>query len=208
MFGLWLDKVLNGCSNIYRWEGRQKLIRKNDSEHSFGVALIADGLARWEIDKFGNDVKVDLVLRKCIFHDVVECVSGDILSSVKKQTPAMKKALEEVEYILYKQNLEPLIPEAWRKDYEGYLLNPKDNKETIEGRIVAVADSIDALNECIQEVRLGNNTFKPYLEDIANAILDIDLESGHYFLKNSLVDFGLPLDFYGSRVKAFIENSL
>ena len=206
MFGQWLDRVLNGCSNIYRWEGKQKLIRKNDSEHTFGVSVIADGLARLEQEKFGNIVDVTSVLRKSIFHDVLEIETGDIISGVKKQTPAMKKALDEVELKLYKENLEPIIPKNWRNDYSGYLLNPKDNKKTIEGKIVAVADNIDALNECIQEVKLGNSTFKPYLEEIANAILDIDLDSGRYFIKYSLQDFGLPVDMYGKRVIDFINT--
>ena len=119
----------------------------------------------------------------------------------------MKKALEEVEYKLYKANMEPIIPESWREDYSGYILNPKDNKKTIEGRIVALADNIDALNECIQEVHVfGNNSFKPYLETIANDILDIDLQSAKYFVKYSLQDFGLPIEDYGNRVATFVKE--
>lgn len=206
MFGQWLDTILNGSSNIYRWEGRQRLIKKNDSEHSFGVAVIADGLTRLEMYKFNNQVNALEVLRAALLHDGTEVCMGDIISTVKKQTPTMKKAIEEVEYILYKEKLEPIIPEEWRTDYKKYLLNPKENKETIEGRIVAVADNIDALNECIQEIKLGNSTFKPYLESIANAILDIDLDSGRYFIKNCLQDFGLPLNEYGPRVVEFIKT--
>lgn len=207
MFGQWLDKILNGCSNIYRWEGRQRLIKKNDSEHSFGVALIAEGLTRLEKEKFNNEVDELKVLRAALLHDCSEVCLGDIISTVKKKTPAMSKALEEVEYKLYKEKLEPLIPESWRPDYERFVLNPKEGKLTIEGKIVAVADNIDALNECIQEVKLGNVTFKPYLEDITNDILDIDLESGRYFIKNCLEDFGLPITMYGERaVKLYSEK--
>lgn len=206
MFGQWLDKILNGCSNIYRWEGRQRLMKKNDSEHSFGVALIAEGLSRIEREKFNNEVDELKVLRASLLHDCAEVCMGDIISTVKKQTPAMRKALEEVELKLYKEKLEPLIPESWRPDYERFVLNPKENKTTIEGRIVAVADNIDALNECIQEVKLGNSTFKPYLENIVDAILDIELESGKYFIKNCLEDFGLPISEYGERAVKLVNE--
>ena len=74
MFGHWLDTILNGSSNVYRWEGRQRLIRKNDSEHSYGVAVIAEGLTRLEIEKFNNVVDPLLVLRKCLFHDGMDNV--------------------------------------------------------------------------------------------------------------------------------------
>lgn len=47
-----------------------------------------------------------------------------------------------------------MIPESWRDDYKSYILDPKQGKKTIEGKIIAVADNIDALNEVIQEVYL------------------------------------------------------
>lgn len=178
----------------------------NDSEHSFNVALISEGLARLEKEKFGNEVCELKVLRKALFHDIAEVSTGDILSGVKKKTLAMRKAVEEVEVELYKEELEPLIPENWRIDYEDYILNPKENKETIEGRIIAVADNIDALNECIQEVLLGNKTLIPQLKEIANAILDTELQSGKYFIKHSLQDFGLPIEMYGERVANFVNT--
>lgn len=206
MFGKWLNTVLNGLKNIHRWEGKQKIGIYDDSSHSFNVALISEGLARIEKEKFNNEVDELLVLRKALFHDVNEVCTGDIISTVKKKTPAMKKALEEVEYKLYKESMEPIIPEEWRNDYENYLLNPKDGYNTIEGRIIGVADNIDALNEAIQEVKLGNKTFIPKLEEIANSILDIDLDSGKHFIKYSLQEFELPMDMYGERVLDFLNT--
>lgn len=206
MYGQWLNKVINGLKNIHRWEGRQKIGVYDDSSHSFNVALIAEGLCRWEIHKFGNQVSELSVLRRALFHDINEVCTGDVLSNVKKQTPAIKTALEEVELKLYTEDMEPLIPESWRDDYKSFILDPKQGKKTIEGLIVTVADNIDALNEAIQEVKLGNNTFRPYLEIITNDILDIDLQSARYFIKHSLQDFGLPIEMYGERVVKFIEE--
>lgn len=205
MFGHWINKVINGASNIYRWQGKEKIKQRNDAEHMWSVAIIAEGLARIEKDNFNNDVNVEEVLKKAIFHDCLETETGDISSGVKRKTESMKKALEEVEKIYYEENLCKLIPKKWRDDYSGYLLNPKDNLKTIEGKIIAVADSIDALNECIKEVKLGNNSFKPYLETITKDILSINLDSGKYFIKYCLIDFDLPISEYGQEVRRFIN---
>ena len=146
------------------------------------------------------------MLQRALMHDTSEILIGDIKSGVKKKTVAMKNALEEIEQQLYEEELEPMIPESWREEYKSYILDPKQGKKTIEGKIIAVADNIDALNEVIQEVKLGNNTFKPYLEIIANDILNIDLDSGRHFIKYCLEDFELPIEMYGERVVNFINT--
>ena len=74
MYGQWLNKVLNGLKNIHRWEGRQKIGHYDDSSHSYNVALISEGLCRWEIEKFGNEVDVLGVLRRALLHDVLDNV--------------------------------------------------------------------------------------------------------------------------------------
>lgn len=208
MYGKWLNKVINKVPNIQRWQDKTTILRKNcDGVHSWQVCVIADALCKMEQEKFGNKVDEAILLKKCIFHDCLEMETGDILSPVKRTSDEMKKALVSMESLLYKERIEEIIPSSWREEYEGYLLNPKDNKETIEGKILAVADNIGALNECIQEVRMGNSDFKPYLSQIANEILKIDLESGKHFLKYALVDFGLPLEEYGIDIVNFVNST-
>ena len=53
---------------------------------------------------------------------------------------------------------------------------------------------------------MGNNTFKPYLEIIANDILNIDLDAGKHFIKYCLADFELSIEMYGERVVEFINT--
>ena len=206
MYGKWLNSTINGMRNIRRWEGKQKILMVNDSEHSFNVALISEALCRIEIEVYGQEIQVLEVIKRALMHDISEILVGDIKSGVKKKTAAMKNALEEIEHQLYEEELEPMIPESWRRDYKSYILVPKQGKKTIEGKIIAVADNIDALNEVIQEVKLGNNTFKPYLEIIANDILNIDLDAGKHFIKYCLADFELPIEMYGEKVVEFIST--
>lgn len=211
MFGSWLNKVVNGAKNINRWQGKTRLVNSNDAEHMWSVAIISEGLARIQEEKFGDKIDIALLLRKAIFHDCIEVETGDILSTIKKKTPAMKKALEEVEKICFEDDLQKLIPKSWRKDYKEYILNPKDNNngkgcETIEGKILAAADNIDALNEVIKEVKLGNKSFEIYLPILAETLIDLNLECSNYFLKYSLVDFDLPLSRYGSKLVDFVKK--
>ena len=121
---------------------------------TLNIALISEALCRVEKEIYGHNPNTLAVLERALMHDISEIVIGDIKSGVKKKTTAMKNALEEIEHQLYEEELEPIIPETWREEYKSYILDPKQGKKTIEGKIIAVADNIDALNEVIQEVYL------------------------------------------------------
>lgn len=129
-----------------------------------------------EKEIYNHEVNALEVLQRALMHDTSEILIGDIKSGVKKKTVAMKNALEEIEHQLYEEELEPMIPESWRKDYKSYILDPKQGKKTIEGKI------------------------------IANDILNIDLDSGKHFIKYCLEDFELPIEMYGERVVNFIDT--
>ena len=206
MFGHWLNKVINGIPKIYRWSGKTLVAnpRRNDAEHMWSVAVICDGLARIQSMYFGSEIDMGILFQKAVFHDVSEVETGDILSGVKRRTSTMIKGVKDMEMATYETLLKPIIPPKWRSDYKKLLLNPKDG--TIEGDILAVADSIDALNECIQEVRFGNPDFKTALSEIAESILDINIGCGHYFIKYCLIDFGLPINCYGEKIEHFYKT--
>lgn len=206
MIGSFLNKVLNKASNIYRWEGMDRIKRTSDSEHMWNTTIIVDFLGRIQEDKFGYKIDYLKLLRKSLYHDVIEVETGDILSGVKRTIPEMTDCLGQIEEIKFKQNIGPLIPRKYREELKEYILNPKDNLKSIEGKILAVADKIDALRECITEVKKGNSNFLPYLQSETESILNLNVECGLYFIKYSLVDFGISLENYGQKVKNFIET--
>lgn len=206
MIGTFLNKTLTGASNIYRWEGMDRIKKTSDSEHMWNVTIIVDLLARIQEDKFGYKINYLSLLRRALYHDVIEVETGDILSSTKKTTPEMKEYLNKIEEIKFDNNIRPLIPTKYRDELREYMLNPKDNLESIEGKILAVADKVDSLRECIAEVKRGNSNFLPYLSKEAEAIINLNVECGLYFIKYSLVDFGISIDKYGDTVKRFIET--
>lgn len=208
MMGSFFNKVLTSAKNIYRWEGSERINLNNDAEHMWSVTIIADFLLRIQRDKFGYEINDLEVLRRALYHDVIEVETGDILSTVKKTTPEMKQMLSNIETLRFDSNIRPLIPEKYQDEMSEYILNPKNNLKTIEGQIIAVADKIDSLLEVIREVNKGNKTFVPYLQTESEALLDLNVECGLYFLKYSLLDFGISKYKFGNRVSKFIDLAL
>lgn len=190
--------------NIVRWQNEFRFKRTNDAEHMWFVATLALGLARWEESKFGAEIDYKVLYHITVLHDTAELLTGDILSGVKRYTKEMHDEVKKTEEGIYTDKLEKIIPKSWRGDYRKYILGAKD--QGIEGEILAAADNIDALFECIEEVQLGNTRFKTKLNEVMQLLLKSELKSAQYFLKYSLQDLGLPLDYYGQDVVNYINS--
>lgn len=205
MMGKFFNKVIIRAKNINRWEGMERATMNSDAEHMWSVSVICDQLGRIQEDVYNEKVDFLILLRRALYHDVIEVETGDILSSVKRTTPEMKECLSVIEKVRFEQGIKPLISKKYREELETYILNPKDDLKSIEGRILAVADKVDTLIESIREVKKGNTNFLPFLQSESEAILDLGVGCGLYFIKYSLADFGISLDKFGLRVMKFIE---
>jgi 5'-deoxynucleotidase YfbR-like HD superfamily hydrolase len=168
------------------------------------VSVIALGLARWEINKFNNNVDYEILCHATILHDTAEPLTGDILSGIKRYNDDMHRAVKVVEEGIYTDKLEKTIPRSWRQDYRKYILDGKSLG--IEGKILEAADTIDALFECVEELQLGNERFKMKVLEVCSLLVKTELQSVKYFLKYSLQDLGLPLDTYGTEMLSFIDS--
>lgn len=191
---------------IGRYQNAYMNIRPSVAEHMWSVAKIAQGLALWEIKKFGNQVNMGLLLAKAINHDLIEIETGDILSTTKGLIPEMRPILARAEECAYDNILVCDLPSSWRTEFRDYILRPKDS--TIEGRILAAADVIDTIYEAAEEIRLGNrNKFVEVLKHSAENLIESDLDSVKYFLKYSLQDLGLDvLDYFGIDIYQHIKR--
>ena len=203
MIGRYLTEV-NNLGNIIRYQNMRKLTSNSVLEHEARVAKYCVVLAKWEQNKFGNKVNMEELLLRAIHHDDLEAFTGDILSHTKRTTTELKEALDRMEQIRFEGEMKPMLPKSFREDYERFILNAKD--ETIEGLIISAADIMDTIFECAEEVKLGNKNFERVLISVAESLTKIPLESAKYFLKYSLRDLGLPLDYYGINVIRFIEE--
>lgn len=192
--------------SLLRYQNKFMFKRTSVVEHMWFVAKISQVLSLWMNDKYNTSVDIGKVICIALGHDMSEFVTGDILSTTKRMTTLMKKAVDEMEKVAFDEYIKPIIPESVLEDYEAYILHPKEGG--VEGKILAAADIIDTIYECAGEIKLGNvELFLPILQKVTNTLLDIELEAVDYFLINSLKDIGLDIkEFYGDRVYEHIEK--
>ncbi len=146
-------------NNIGRWANEFLHQRSSVAEHSFSVAQIAQLLGIIE-EENGRQIDWKRLYRKALNHDIPEAVMGDVISTTKNSNAEVKKALSIVEETLVEENLLNSISEPYKSIYREIIFDGKD--DSIEGLILTAADNLDALIECIQEIKLSN--CEPFLE--------------------------------------------
>ncbi len=190
---------------IKRYQNKYCFKKRSVAEHMWSVAKIAEGLAIWESKKFKNKVDMAKVLQKAINHDMIEQCTGDILGPTKKRTRAMIEAMEEIEELAFKEEIESELPRSWRNQFRSYILNPKT--DDVEGQIIRAADIIDTIIESIEEIKLGNHIFRAVLIDSSNSLIKVDLESVRYFIKYAITDFNVDIEeYFGKELHDFRES--
>ena len=171
-------------NNIGRWANEFLHLRASVVEHSFSVAQIAQLLGIIE-EENGTQIDWKRLYRKALNHDIPEAVMGDVISTTKNSNAEVKKALSLVEETLVEENLLDSISEPYKSIYREIIFVGID--DSIEGLILTAADNLDALIECIQEIKLSN--YEPFLEKytyILDKIKSINLYSAAYFIKHIL----------------------
>jgi len=190
---------------IKRYQNKFCFKKRSVAEHMWSVAKIAEGLAIWESKKFKHKVDMAVVLQKAINHDIIEQSTGDILGPTKKRTSAMRGAMEEIEALAFKEEIEQELPKSWRNQFRSFILDPKTDDR--EGQILRAADIIDTLIEAIEEIKLGNHIFRQVLTESSKALIDVKLESVQYFIKYAILDFDLDIkEYFGPELHEYRES--
>ncbi|REK69398.1 YfbR-like 5'-deoxynucleotidase [Paenibacillus paeoniae] len=145
-----LHHILN-LDLIERWGGSFNLVPDNDATHSFRVAAMSLFNGLLEAERFGRrDIDLYRLLGKSLLHDVVEGVSGDVASPIKKSSPAIRQAFEQYEREVAREMVGQL-PSFLHGELTDFLVDAKD--DTYEGELVDIADKIDALIKSNLEMR-------------------------------------------------------
>lgn len=179
---------LSDLENIYRCPGKFKYQEHSVAEHSYKVTSIAQFLGLVE-EQAGNEIDWRSLYEKALNHDYSELFIGDIKTPVKYATPELREMLSEVEESMTHNFIEREIPERFQKAYRYFLKEGKD--QTIEGKILAVADKVDLLYESFGEIQKGNpeNVFiEIYTEALATIYQFREMSSAQYFLDEILPD--------------------
>ena len=179
-------KSLSDLEMINRAPGYFKFEEHNVAAHSFKVTQAAQMLGDIE-EKAGHEVDWRSLYEKALNHDYTEKFIGDIKTPVKYATPELRKMLAKVDESLTENFIETEIPVEFRAAYERRFAEGKD--DTLEGKILSVADEVDLMYESFGEIQKGNP--EPVYMDIykssLEAIMDFrELTSVQYFLKKIL----------------------
>ncbi|MED3654413.1 HD domain-containing protein [Heyndrickxia sporothermodurans] len=191
-------KSLSDLEKIYRCPGKFKFQEHSVASHSFKVTKVAQFLGTVEENK-GNKVNWQALYEKALNHDYNELFTGDIKTPVKYASAELRDLFSQVE----EQMTQKFIFKEFPKEYQQiYLDRFKEGKDdTLEGKILSVADKIDLLYESFGEIQKGNPEplFQEIYEESLLTILEFkEMESVKYFLNEVLPDM---LD------EKFIEHS-
>ncbi|MDD2233694.1 MAG: HD domain-containing protein [Desulfitobacteriaceae bacterium] len=157
-------------NNMGRWSTEFMHLRTTVSEHSFFVAQIGQMLALIE-EENGQQLNWEKLFKKLLNHDVVEAITGDIISTVKHQNQQMGDLVSLLEKEVVEENLLDRMEEPYKSVYRELLFDGKDH--SLEGKILQAADNIDALMECIGEIKLQN--FDPFTEKYFSILARLEL---------------------------------
>jgi len=179
-------KSLSNLEGIIRCPGKFKYQEHSVASHSFKVTKIAQFLATVE-EMNGTSINWKLVYEKAINHDYSELFTGDIMTPVKYALPKLKELFSQVEESMIKEFIEKEFPDEFKAAYEQRFSEGKD--ESVEGRILAIADKIDLLYESFGEIIKGNPEplFVQIYQEALETILQFkEMKCVQYFIDNIL----------------------
>ncbi|GAK31103.1 HD superfamily phosphohydrolase [Weissella oryzae SG25] len=188
---------LNELEMISRAPGYFKYQPHSVAAHSWKVTQVAQFLGDIE-EEAGNPVDWRMLYEKALNHDITERFIGDIRTPVKYASAPLRKLLAEVDDSLSENFIKAEIPENLQDVYRRRLGEGKD--ETLEGRILSVADKVDLLYEAFGELQKGNPEpvfMDIYRESLVTIYSFRDMPSSAYFIHKVLPEL-LAEEFPGS----------
>ena len=184
-----MHQYLNSLSDLEmssRAPGYFKFEKHTVAAHSFKVAQAAQMLGDIE-EQAGNQVDWRRLYEKALNHDYTERFIGDIKTPVKYATSELRQMLADVEDSLTENFINNEIPTEFQDAYRRRLSEGKD--DTLEGRILSLADKIDLMYESYGEIQKGNPEpvyLEIYRESLSTMLEFKQMASVQYFVHEIL----------------------
>lgn len=178
---------LTDLERIIRCPGKFKFQEHSVSAHSWKVVQYAKTLADIE-ESHGVAVDWKKLYEITSSHDYGEIFIGDIKTPVKHYSLELRAMLQQVEEGMVEHFIDEQIPEEFKPIFRRQLREGKD--DTVEGRILEVADKLDQVYEAFAELNRGN-TEKEFVVMYRSALMKIKsirLHCVDYFLREILPD--------------------
>lgn len=163
-----LSYAIARSSAIRRYNTTKVIIDQNDLEHMGSVTMITMLFSDY-LNKMGIRNDTERAMRIAITHDLDEAVSGDVPHDAKyklgKDSEKLRSALEQLSESTVKTMYSMIKDSGMRARYVD-LFKEQKARQTIESRIVKLADYTDVIIYCEKEMRMGN---KDLIADKENA---------------------------------------
>lgn len=182
--------VIRRLRHIKRWQLMRQNDEENVAEHSFEVAILAHALAIIRRDILQLPCPdPSTVLEVALFHDVSECLTGDLPTPVKYYNQELQDAYQALEKQA-EQRLIRLLPTELQATYQE-ALQPEDPELC---RLVKLADTLSAYLKAREEVASGNVEFKSAERNLWDKLEARQSPELDYFLRECLPAYSRSLD--------------
>ncbi|MDT3428420.1 putative hydrolase of HD superfamily [Paenibacillus forsythiae] len=180
-------RSLGGLERIIRCPGKFKFEEHSVAAHSWKVVQYAKTLADIE-EQHGVKIDWKKLYEITSSHDYGEIFIGDIKTPVKHSSPELRALIQQVEEGMVHHFIEEHIPPEFQSIFYNQLREGKD--QSVEGRILEVADKLDQVYEAFAELQKGNTEqeFVTMYRSALMKIKDIPLHCVGYFLDRILPD--------------------
>ena len=184
--------LLNRMKLIERWSLMRSTTKEDLMQHAAHVAIVGQALGIIRNIYFDGNVNPEKIAALALYHDTAEVVSGDLPTPIKYYSPKIKGAYSEIENVINKKLLKSL-PAEMSAEYARYI---QPDEETVEYKLMKVADKLSAYIKCIDERLSGNREFDTAfnrLQKQLDGLVD-EYPELKFFLDNFGEGYGLPLD--------------
>lgn len=158
------DEVLEAASGDIRrlsYADRYTTIpvsfKENVAEHSYWVSIYALLIHK---EASGVDFYVGPILAYAVTHDLVECVTGDLVRTFKYSTARLKEAVDDAEEKVV-EGLHPMVQDIM--SYPWSIAQAPVDKAYVKA-VVKAADFVSLHQYMIREVNRGNREIEPFYQ--------------------------------------------
>jgi len=163
-----IKELLVGMPVRLRYVNRFSTCRVNKfetvAEHSYYVAFYALMISEWCVqNKISHDRKI--ILERALLHDLEEAATGDFPRGFKYSDDSLRKHMNEVAL----KGLKSVVIALWNdenviKNIMDFWQNAKD--DSIEGKILELADFFSVLSYVYEEIRSSNFTMREHVDSL------------------------------------------
>lgn len=145
-------------AHVVRFNGKPQQFIESVAEHSFYVTYFTSILLYF-LKKEREEIDEARTLKIALVHDMEETFSGDILTPFKHYNEEIAEAIRKVNRdtipLMFEDLPEDLSAEfikLWTEDAE---------QSSKEAQVVKLADKLSLISKCYEEMKVGNDYFKP-----------------------------------------------